>query len=661
MSASAVDPDISAAFSGASTAEPASHVDSDIQSAFAQKGSEQGSASDDETPEAREAKGLGGAAEGVLHWVSSKIAGPLSRNSQGGYYPEVRKALTYEPKTEEGRALMPVGKEVGSAIDYPGTWVTKKTGIPELGALTNTALQQGPFLLAKAPGGGETPYFGPPRAAPPVTSHPSAGAAGAATDLSAVSPELRSAAQDASQSGTLHAEALERHIRAETLPMPEGESPPQLTKGQATHEPQQISDERNLVQDPDTAGILTQRFDVQNQKLGASLGEIRRRATPDIVQRNNLEHGQAAIDSIKTVDNGLVQDTRAKYKALADQNGGEMPIDTGAAATTADAALKKGFLSKLVDDHPVLGPVMDKLRSGESMTFEDWESATKALSEVQRRGSSEGTAAGIIRNQFENMPLSEGAQGLRGMLNEAKSAAKRRFDTIEQNPAYKAAVEDNVPKSLDGLHKIGEPSPLADSFIDRYFLGHGPNASKAYIARVKTLVPDPAFSQTIEAATLNRLRDAAGVDEVGTMKGGGFGHASFRNLRNAIDPKADVLLSQKSAESTEQLRDVSSDITHAGPGTAINRSHTASTLQRFGAEYPTGSTMAKDLASIGGDLVAGHAGGIPLIAKRMGEKVFAQRAAEKSAQSISAAKRAFAEDATAPGAGVNARTVVTKP
>jgi len=608
--------------------------------------------------EGDEARGLAGGAEALLHWGSSKVAGILSHTPQGGDYPEVRNLLTYEPRSPEGKQVTELGKATGKVIDYPGTWVTEKTGIPELGMATNFAIQQAPFLLARAPVAGEDAAEAGMAG---VTGNRSAGSAAAATDLSRVTPELRAAAQEAHQSGTLHQEALDRQARAESLPMPEGETPPRLTKGQAARDSQQISDERNLRQDPDTGGLLTDRFDEQSEKAALSLGEIRRRATPDIVQRNNLDHGQAAIDSIKAEDNALVTATRAKYKALADQNGGAMPIDKGAAATTADAALKKGYLSKLVDDHPVLGPIMEKLRSGDPMTFEDWESATKALSEVQRKGSSEGTAAGIIREQFENMPLSEGAQGLRGMLNDAKASAKERFDRIRQNPAYKAAVEDNVPKDEHGLHEIGAPSPLADRFMDQYFLGDGKNASRAYVSRIKGVVKDPEFSKTIEAAALNNLRDAAGIDQFGTPRASGFGHASYRNARNALEPKADVLMSPESAEHTANLRDFSSDVTWSPPGTEINRAGTAGTLNRFGAQFPAGSSMARDLASMGGDVAAMHMGGPVVLAKKIGEKVWAERSAAKSAESIAAAKRAFAEDAVAPGAGVNARMPVRQP
>jgi hypothetical protein len=75
------------------------------------------------------------------------------------------------------------------------------------------------------------------------------GAAAAPPSLEGVSPELKDAISKASN---IHSEALRRHIDAETLPLPDGESPMRLRQGQATRDDQQISDEKNLRGDPDT-------------------------------------------------------------------------------------------------------------------------------------------------------------------------------------------------------------------------------------------------------------------------------------------------------------------------------------------------------------------------------------------------------------------------
>lgn len=682
MAASSLDPDIQAAFTAAPTAPVPHNIDPDIAKAFASlpaptpSGEEAGL-----DPKERIRRGLPKFDNSFTHFLAD-IPGSVAHGV--GTLIDVGRN---DVRVARGEPTIPYGSAESAAaalsapfahapdVETPTTdpKETIRRGLPKLGdqgPLGQTLVEDvgAPAVDIGQAAASVIPFFrgGKPPVAAPIaapldtSARQSIGAAAATTDLSSVTPELRDAVTRAQQSGNVHDEALARHVRADTLPMPEGEAPLRLRKGQATQDAQQISDEKNLRADPDTQGILTDSINEQNRKLVESMGEIRRRATPDIVQRNNLEHGQANIDSIKTLDNAAVTDIRAKYKALADANGGAMPIDTGTAAAEADSALKKGYLAKLVEDHSVLGPIMERLRSGEPMNFEDWESATKALSEVQRARGSEGTAAGIIRNQFENMPLSAGAQDLRGLLNSAKAAAKRRFDVIEQNPAYKAAIEDNAPKDPAGLHVIGAHSPLADSFMDRYFIGNGPNASRAYVARMRNLMGrDPEFGPSIEAATLNKLRDSAGVDANGI---GGFNSASYRNARNALDKKADVLMSPESAAHTQQLSEVAGDVNSEPKGASTNRSNTALTLQRFGAQAEKVKkvpTIAGELAGKAVDVGAAGLGPLALGTKKVVDTVFSARAAAKAAQeaadaaqALKDAKLKFATEATAPGAGI---------
>jgi hypothetical protein len=379
------------------------------------------------------------------------------------------------------------------------------------------------------------------------------------------------------------------------------------------------------------------------------MGEIRRRATPEIVQRSNAEHGQANIDSIKAYDNASVLDMRAKYKALADANGGSVPLDTSQALAGIRAGFDKGFLNKTARQNPVVSEVLDNLESGKPMTFEEFENARSNLADVQRGGGSEAKAAAIVRGQLENMPLSGEASKLKELADAARAAAKKRFDTIESNPAYEAAINDNVPKTAAGLHNVGAPSPLADTFMDRYYLGNGVNASRAYVARIKDLLQqDPEFSQSIEAASLNKLRDAAGLD---TYEGN-FRHAGYRNARNAMEKKADVLLSPRSADFTERLKQASDDIAYEGKASSVNRSNTALTLQRYGALYPETPGVVGTLADYGADIAAAKLGPVGYAAKKIGSAIVKSARDKKAIAATQAAKLKFAQDAVAPGAGI---------
>lgn len=597
-------------------------------------------------------------------------------------------ALSYDPKTPEGKYAL---EQVGKVVSPIARGVSEATGavvgdenvpavsdavqaIPGLGMLkgiksavgktVDTAKDLGTAVAAPISGvrGRLADLAAKGRAATPTAplsaeealaktaaeSQGNMGAAAAPPSLEGISPELKGAIAKASNHNS---DALQRHIDADTLPLPEGTTPLRLRKGQATGDAQQISDEKNMRADPDTQGILSKSITDQDEKLGASMGEIRRRATPEIVQRSNTEHGQSAIDRIKTYDNDAVTDIRGKYKSLADQNAGAMPINTSAVVDDIKTGLSKGFLTKTAAQDPVISEVLDALNSGQPMTFESFENARTNLSAVQRQRGSAAAAAGIVRNALENVPLAEGAAKLKGLADDARKAAKARFDMIERNPAYEAAVEDNVPK-VDGLHAVGAPSPLADSFMDRYFLGNGQSASRAYIARLRDIMKDdPEFHQAIEASSLNKLRDAAGLD---AYDNGSFRNASYRNMRRAMDKKADVLMSPASAEHTDQLGRVSGYVNDEGKAATVNRSNTALTLQRFGAQYPETPGLAGTLAEYGTDLAASHVfGPVGAVANNVRRAVMKNSKDKAAIESTRAAKLKFAHDATAHGAGID--------
>lgn len=577
----------------------------------------------------------------------------------------------------EGSAASLINKVVGSPynpINYPGELLDAggnllSKGLDAAGVPSSISTAVGPIASGAAQVGvgtygvakGLSAARGTPAAADAaitaqeaanqVAAKTSGGAAATGVNVNQLSPETQAELVRAVQAGEpISQTAIERHALAESLPLPQGTSPLRLRAGQATGDAQQISDEKNLRADPDTQGLLSNSITDQDQKLVLSMGEIRRQATPTVVQNNNLEHGQTAIDAIKSTDNAAVTDTRAKYQALADANGGMMPIDTGQAISGIDAQLQNRYLTKTAQENPVISSVMDDLRSGNPINFEKFENARTGLAEVQRGGGSDAVAAGIVHNALEQMPLTPEAAALKALADPARAAAKAHFNTIKQNPAYKAAINDNVSKDPQtGLHVIGADSPLADSFMDRYFLGNGPNASSAYIQRLKGIIPD--LSEPVEAAALNKLSNAAGIDQSGNSTG--FRNDSYRNARNALEPKADVLLSPESAEATNQLKQVSGFVNDEGKASTTNRSNTALTLQRFGAQADkiTGGAGSQ-LADYGSDLVAGHLGPGAVVAKHLGQSYLRGRAAVRSAQALQDAKLQFAQHATAPGAGI---------
>lgn len=582
--------------------------------------------------------------------LASNIAGTLPKRNNLSNQPDDTAIPDFSDTTRDviGNALDVAG-DVGSIAPVAGA-VTK--AIP---ALTNTVRASRAAAEARAAAPVAAEPLTAEDAASKISDTQSMGAAGTAPDISVAHPPLKdSIVQAVQKTGTAHPVALERHLDTAQLPLPEGTSPLELRKGQATGDDQQISDEKNLRADPDTQGILSNSITDQDTKLGASMAEIRRRATPDIVQRSNLEHDQAAIDSIKNTDNQSVLDIRSKYQALADANGGDMPIDAGTTINNINSRLKKASLRNTAQNNGVTSEIMDNIRSGDPMDFETFESARSRLAEVERGGGSDGVAASIIHDELNNMPLTAEAAPLRDMADTARKAAAQRFDVIKQNPAYKAAINDNVPKQ-NGLHVIGAPSPLAGKFLDTYATGNGTAASPALVSRLKTAVPDPVLSQSIEAHALNKLRDAAGIDAFGN---GSFRNAAYKTAHDTMSPKMGALLSPETIDNTNRLKRVSGYVNDEGKASSTNRSNTMVALQRFGAvgtevPSPTAGLIGHGLDTAG-DIAAAHiAGPLGVGVKRAGQGIFKNSKDAKALQSVKDAKLKFALDATKPGAGLD--------
>lgn len=496
-----------------------------------------------------------------------------------------------------------------------------------------------------------------------ANSPQSMGAAAAAPSLEGTSPELQHVIANSTNPNM---EAARRQADAETLPLPDGQEPARLTKGLAARDGQQQTDEVEFSKDKGPhATLLQNAIDKMDQDAVASMGEIRARANPTIVHRTTAQHGQTGVDAIKAQDNATTLEKRAAYKDLEDAAGGVMPIDTGATAEGIDSTLEQKLNKNVAYEDPTIREIMDALKSGKPMTFERFNDALKNLSALQRLRTPISSAATVVRNGLESMPLTQEWAHLKGLRDKATSIAKRQFDTEEQNPAYSAAVNDGVPKDQNGLHVIGAPSPVADKFMNTYFLGDTNTASLANILNMqKVMRGNEHFAPAVEASVLNKLSDAAGINEKGEGK---FNNATFQKTHRVMSGKFNAMLQPETIDNVDHLRRYSEDINWRPKSTGINWSGTAAALRRYGAQFPEaevptsqGRAAAGTLADVGTDIMAAHTGAPGFIAARLGKNAWrmkkeklAQAQREAQEQSVQNAKLKFAQDATAPGAGID--------
>jgi hypothetical protein len=337
--------------------------------------------------------------------------------------------------------------------------------------------------------------------------------------LSVATPELQQALKDIPVD-QIHAPTFQRHIEADTLPIPV-----RLTEGQATGDVVKLSQEQNRRgKDPQ----LAERFNQQNKDLIDNVQEIRNQAAPDVFGTKTIENSQGIIDAYKEMDTARNTKISEAYKKLEDANGGQFPVDGQAIAAKADALLAKKLKTEFLPSS--IKNQLERFKNGEQMTFEQYEALRTNLAAEIRKAekSADGnakTALSLVRQAAEELPLQQGVAGnLKGLADNARSLAKERFEMLKKDPAYNAAVNDIVP---------------ADNFIQKFVIN---GVNKNVQTMVNHLGKDSPARQHMAAGTINWLADKAGIyGEQANFSQAGFNKAlkqldAVKNTQEIFDP-----------------------------------------------------------------------------------------------------------------------------
>jgi hypothetical protein len=564
-----IDPDIQAAFSTAppAAAVSSSPIDDDIKAAFpANEPAANADESASETGAAETALSLG---TGAL----ASIPAGLTYLGTGGSLEKARavqQALTYEPRTEQGKEAL---KAVGDIVGAPGRAILKGADILEPSGQLSAALSDvgeragfatvpiptlGALRGAKATGSS----FGPL----------SLSAAQAAPNISRASPEIQAAVSRAG--GAVNPETLSRHLEADSLPVKM-----QLTEGQATQNPVLLSREQNM---RGAQPQLAQHFNNQNGQLVQNVQAIRDAVGPDVFSTNPVEHGDTLIGAYKAKAAAADADISSKYQALRDAAGGQFPVSAPKLFQNVTSKLNDQLL---LDHAPkAVMNTLGRLADEDNMTFQNFESLRTNLARTMRSSAdgNERAAAGVIRSAMEELPLAPGAAKLKPLADEARSAARTQFQALEADPAYKAAVNETVPP---------------DRFVQKFIVG----GTRDNVAQMKeNLAHDPTATQTMGVAALDHLRRSAGINDMGE---GNFSQAGFNRHLQALDPKLSSLVDPATAEQLNTLGNVAR-YTQAQPrGSFVNNSNTLTgALAQHAGNLLEGAANMKT-GGVGGTLV----------------------------------------------------------
>lgn len=507
---------------------------------------------------------VGVPAGGAVGSVLGPVAGVIETVQSGKYgTPEgvrigeqkaatVQKALTPEVTTPGAQAIFGGIQKATEAAKIPPVMLPELMGVAPA---IQPAIQQGKQTLVQnvvAPvrkAAAELEVV--KQAAPVKPGMVSAGAAAvpdAATvkqALSVASPELQQAIGGIPVE-KVNVPVLQRHIEADTLPVPV-----RLTEGQATGDVVKLSNEMNRRgKDP----MLAQRFNEQNGQLVQNLEAFREKAAPDAPGSRTIDHSQGIIDAYKELDSTLNTGINEKYQALRDAAGGQFPVDAPKLLSNVEAKLKKELLSNEAPAGQF--KELQRLAEGNNMTFEDYLSLRRNLGDVARTNADGQVrrAASLMIEELEKLPLQKEAAALKPLADQARNAARERFQMLEKDPAYRAAVNDTTP---------------ADKFLETFVVkGHNKNVQ----SMIDHLGQDSVARQHMAAGTINFLRDRAGIVD----GQGNFTQAGYNKALKFLDDsnKMPLIFDGETATGLKTLGNVAR-YTQAQPrGAFVNNSNT---------------------------------------------------------------------------------------
>lgn len=397
---------------------------------------------------------------------------------------------------------------------------------------------------------------------------------------------------------------LERHIEADTLPIPM-----RLTEGMATQDPIIISREQNM---RGRSPELAQRFNELNADLVENMGAIRDIAAPDVFVNTKMDNAQGLIDLYKAKDQVLNVDIDAKYQALRDAAGGDLPVDAKQLLTNVEKSLNKELLLKEAPRSQI--KELKRMAREGSMTFQEFLALRKNLGTVARTAQDGNvrTAASIMIDEIEKLPLREDVAYLKPLADAARSAAKSRFDLLDSDPAYKAAVYDTV---------------APDVYFDKFVIK---GIHKNIETMKQNLAEYPVAQQHLMRGTLRHLSDEAGLTE----QGGTFSQSNYNKAvkRLADTNNLDTIFTPEIGTHVRTLGNVAYYTMYQPKGSFVNNS---GTIVQALAE------RGKTAAVAGLDVLGGKTLGLPVgtAMSMVGERARARKEAQQ---------------ALAPAAGVTA-------
>jgi hypothetical protein len=456
---------------------------------------------------------------------------------------EVQQSLTYQPSTPKGQEYIQSLQSAFEASKLPPV-------IPEAMG-----------LMAQRP---QAPTL-PKVRVEPVAPKPGMVSAGAAATtnralldqaISQASPEVAAELKKVNPT-ELNTKALEAIIEADSL-----EKPIKLTVGQATGDPNLISNERN---NRATQQQYIERFNEQNKALQENVNLVKEKTAPDVFAPNFVANAEGAIDFVNNKIKQNQESTSQAYKQLDEFGAGKIKVDSETFAKNAmDALTAKEDIDFLPS---VIKSKIDAYTAGKEMNFDQYENLRTQIARETRKAqrADDGNAVHaltLVRGELEKLPLIGETEEAKTLADQARATAKKEFDLVNKDsPTYNKIYADIVNGKAD-----------TKDFIQSNIL----RSKNADFAKTMELFKDdPEAIQHLRAGALDVIiKDS-------TDASGNFKPGKFRQSIDNLDVNGKLLpLFGEEAQTLQKIARTGQRIEARPTGAFVNESNTAVDLAK---------------------------------------------------------------------------------
>jgi len=448
-------------------------------------------------------------ATGASQKVAGQLAEPVGRLTGTAGTKQYEQALPTQ-------AMKKFGEVVQSNVVEP---IAKTTGadVTDVGQGVNAAMMALPFAakpLAKgyAAAKAELPTVRIETVKP--SGMQSGGAAAASNEallteaVNRASPTLAAELKNLDPK-TLNPDVLENYLKADQFGI-------QLTKGQATGDPNLISIERN---ERGLKPQLAEEYAKQNRALAENADLLRKKAGEGTNEINYVGNAERSIEYYKDINKESKTGIKQAYEEIDKLGAGKIKIDS---KTLGENAMKALTEKEDIDFLPEkMKSKVEEFVNGKEINFDQLDNLITQISRETRKAqrAEDGNAVHaltILRGEVEKLPLLGETAAVKVVADKARSLAAKEFGLLDKRKdTYNAVYADIVNGAAD-----------SKDFIPKTIF----TSKNAPFKKALDLIADkPEAVQQLKAGTLDYMIRKS------TDASGNFNTSKFREFVDNLD------------------------------------------------------------------------------------------------------------------------------